>query len=335
MTRREHFFEELTGWIQQDQPETAIENLLNFLKGSRDTENYNTIILVSARYHRLSRESIRGSITRQDEQIERSRINQALLETIARLKKTLQTPIFPAAGPGLPPDASLPGFAYEKIIGPNSTIKKIAWLEKGMKAQASVCRIVNSGYATGFLTPGGWLFTNHHVIPDAEEAALTTVQFNYNEDMRGKLLKYFTYSLDVSTFYTDESLDFSRVKVLENPDLPPLSQWGHLTLTEKIPVIGDHVTIIQHPAGGPKQIALNENRVTNIYRHYLQYTTDTLPGSSGSPVFNDDWEVVALHHAGGDLKTNDKGDIRFINQAVALKYLLAGLFASGGQGGAF
>jgi V8-like Glu-specific endopeptidase len=85
------------------------------------------------------------------------------------------------------------------------------------------------------------------------------------------------------------------------------------------------VTIIQHPSGGPKQIALNENRVTNIYRHYLQYTTDTLPGSSGSPVFNDDWKVVALHHAGGHLKTNEKGDIRFINQAAAMKYLLAGL----------
>jgi hypothetical protein len=70
--------------------------------------------------------------------------------------------------------------------------------------------------------------------------------------------------------------------------------------------------------------SLNENRVTNIYRHYLQYTTDTLPGSSGSPVFNDDWEVVALHHGGGHLKTNDKGDIRFVNQAVAMKYLLAG-----------
>jgi S1-C subfamily serine protease len=325
MNRREHFFEELIGWIQQDQAETAIENLLNFLKGSQDKENYDTIILVSARYHRLSKETSQGVITRQDAQIERSRIDQALLETIARLEKTLLSPIFPAAGPGLSPDTSLPGFAYEKIIGPRSTIKKIAWLEKGMKAQESVCRIVNSGYATGFLTPGGWMFTNHHVIPDAEEAKRTTVQFNYNEDIRGKLLKYFTYSLDVSTFYTDESLDFTRVKVQEAPDLPPLTQWGQLDLTDKLPGVGDHVTIIQHPSGGPKQIALNENRVTNIYRHYLQYTTDTLPGSSGSPVFNDDWEVVALHHAGGHLKTNDKGDIRFINQAAAMKYLLAGL----------
>ncbi|MBD6620865.1 trypsin-like peptidase domain-containing protein [Komarekiella sp. 'clone 1'] len=30
----------------------------------------------------------------------------------------------------------------------------------------------------------------------------------------------------------------------------------------------------------------------------MHYETDTAPGSSGSPVFSDQWEVVALHHSG-------------------------------------
>ena len=30
----------------------------------------------------------------------------------------------------------------------------------------------------------------------------------------------------------------------------------------------------------------------------LHYSADTEPGSSGSPVFNDEWEMVALHHSG-------------------------------------
>ena len=38
-------------------------------------------------------------------------------------------------------------------------------------------------------------------------------------------------------------------------------------------------------------VAVDENRV--------QYLTDTLPGSSGSPVFDRDWNVIALHHSGG------------------------------------
>ena len=31
----------------------------------------------------------------------------------------------------------------------------------------------------------------------------------------------------------------------------------------------------------------------------VQYTTSTEPGSSGSPVFDNDVAVVAIHHAGG------------------------------------
>jgi S1-C subfamily serine protease len=321
MNLRDHFFEELVKWIQQDQAETAIESLLNFLKGSGDRENLPIVIQVSARFWRLRRDTAQGVLSHQDAQLERNRINQALLDTISMLKKSLPATIFPASPPGMTPGTTIPAFAYEKIIGPESTIKKIAWLEKGMEAQRSVARVINNGYGTGFLTPGGWLFTNQHVIPNADEAAHATVQFNFNEDIHGKLLPYYTYSLDSSTFYTDEELDFTRVKVLDSPDLPPLSQWGHLSLSEKIPSVGEHVTIIQHPAGGPKQITLNENQVTNIYKYYVQYTTDTLPGYSGSPVFNDNWEVVALHHAGGHLKTNDKGDIRFINQAIAITYL--------------
>ena len=30
----------------------------------------------------------------------------------------------------------------------------------------------------------------------------------------------------------------------------------------------------------------------------LRYRNNTEPGSSGSPVFNFDWQLVALHHAG-------------------------------------
>ena len=33
-------------------------------------------------------------------------------------------------------------------------------------------------------------------------------------------------------------------------------------------------------------------------RDFLYYRTDTEPGSSGSPCFNDPWELVALHHSG-------------------------------------
>ena len=37
------------------------------------------------------------------------------------------------------------------------------------------------------------------------------------------------------------------------------------------------------------------------------YKSDTAPGSSGSPVFNNEWQLIALHSA-GVAKKNDRGD---------------------------
>ena len=63
-------------------------------------------------------------------------------------------------------------------------------------------------------------------------------------------------------------------------------------------LIGECLNIIQHPNGELKQVALRENQLKDILPQFLHYHTDTAPGSSGSPVFNDQWELVALHHSG-------------------------------------
>jgi hypothetical protein len=46
-----------------------------------------------------------------------------------------------------------------------------------------------------------------------------------------------------------------------------------------------------------------------------------MPGSSGSPVFNDLWQVIAIHHSGGDLQVNAKGDKRFVNEGVLMSVI--------------
>jgi endonuclease G len=62
---------------------------------------------------------------------------------------------------------------------------------------------------------------------------------------------------------------------------------------------GDSATIIQYPEGAYQQVALCDNKILDITRpNALIYQTDTAPGTSGSPVFNDQWQVIALHSAG-------------------------------------
>ncbi len=67
---------------------------------------------------------------------------------------------------------------------------------------------------------------------------------------------------------------------------------------------GEYVSIIQHPGGEPKQISVRENQLVELAETRLIYLCDTAPGSSGSPVFNDSWQVVGLHHSGVPARDN-------------------------------
>ena len=61
--------------------------------------------------------------------------------------------------------------------------------------------------------------------------------------------------------------------------------------------------MIHHPDKEKKTISIRENRLVDTFADdpnakVYHYKTDSLGGSSGSPVFNDQWQVFALHHEG-------------------------------------
>ena len=56
--------------------------------------------------------------------------------------------------------------------------------------------------------------------------------------------------------------------------------------------------VIGHPNGGLLSLSLHDNMQVGWRRPLLHYRTPTEPGSSGSPVLDKDWKLVALHHAG-------------------------------------
>lgn len=58
---------------------------------------------------------------------------------------------------------------------------------------------------------------------------------------------------------------------------------------------GDVIHIIQHPGGGEKHMSMQ--KVIKVREPRICYLADTLPGSSGSPVFRN-WKLVALHNIG-------------------------------------
>lgn len=93
--------------------------------------------------------------------------------------------------------------------------------------------------------------------------------------------------------------------------------------TENI-VEKEYVSIIQHPKGGPKAVTVRENEVKFLMDDFIHYLTDTEPGSSGSPVFNDQWVVVALHHSG--VPDPEDRNNWIANEGVRISSILAHLY---------
>lgn len=211
---------------------------------------------------------------------------------------------------------------YERIIHGNE-IQPVNYLAKGVRVAEAVARIAIRdgagrlrGWGTGFLVAPGVLITNHHVVPDSTTAATSQAHFRYETDLYDQPMAPQVFALEPQRlFFADEALDFAVVAVAPRSDNADstLDAFGFLPLigvTGKV-ADGEWLTVVQHPNGERKQLCVRENKLLKRTDDVLWYSTDTLGGSSGSPVFNNDWHVVALHHSGipetrdGQMLTHD------------------------------
>ena len=226
------------------------------------------------------------------------------IDRLARYRPDIR-PIDPSAIAARDEDAM---FAAEKVLERVILTKDflgVSYLDAGVAAANGVGRVAIRdaqgqivGYGTGSLVSPELLLTNHHVLPDARGASFSKIEFNYQDGVDGRPLQVVAFPLDPQRFFlADEELDYALVAV--RAGVLELQQFGFRRLIEAEgkAIVGDFVTIVQHPKGEKKQVALRENRIVDVLDDFLHYMTDTEPGSSGSPVYNDQWEIVALHHA--------------------------------------
>ncbi|MEH1931187.1 trypsin-like peptidase domain-containing protein [Nostoc sp.] len=214
----------------------------------------------------------------------------------------------------------------EKIIGENS-LRPISFLQQGLQVARSVAYIgirdsQKHWSGTGFLVAKDLLLTNNHVLPSSNLLLNAIFRFNYEENFQGEAQPTDEYRAQPNgVFYTNQTLDYTLVQLKGEPGY----KWGWLPLWSREISSGSRVNIIQHPMGQPKQISLQNNFAQYVGGNVVQYITATLNGSSGSPVFNDDWEVVALHHAGGHIAEPTTQMHYFRNEGILVKSILADL----------
>ncbi|MEM7103360.1 MAG: DNA/RNA non-specific endonuclease [Bacteroidota bacterium] len=218
-------------------------------------------------------------------------------------------------------------FAFERAIGKNDSVYS-NFVDLIVDAKRKVGRIAikkgnkNLGFATGFMVSDELMLTNWHVFRSKGEVNESTIQFHYELDNNGEPSDHISFNLAPDVFfYTFEELDFCLIAV-QPEDISgqhKLSDIGFIFLdpeTGKVGVEGvERLNLIHHPDGDYKQLSIRENLFKKKLRNTLWYESDTSQGSSGSPVFNDQWQVVALHHM-GIAKKDSNGDYLDKNNEV-------------------
>jgi hypothetical protein len=222
-------------------------------------------------------------------------------------------------------------------------------VQKMLKQCAGIgCVTDSSGrrLGTGFLVSAAelgvesaeeWVFvTNNHVIGENTSGAISPSQawvtFELECVEKGK---------PISHKISSNVLFASPPGALGKPNLGrldftvlALETWPErgiaLYINTNLPALSykTKVFVVGHPSGDALQLSLHDSQLLDVCDEELlvHYRTPTERGSSGSPVFNTNWEVVALHHAGsqetprlrgtGSYEANEGISMRAISDAI-------------------
>lgn len=181
-----------------------------------------------------------------------------------------------------------------------------------LKGGQSVCRIEFGNLdrpATGFLITDDLLLTSYHVF-EYPKIAGDDFDENFGDATLwfGKVAtkgggkatgqEFKPESVVAKSHY--RKLDYVLIKVEKS-----IKKAKDVTLVEydlAVPKKATPLHLIGHPGkieGATMKFARCSNAVTRVIekKGKIQYWTQSAGGSSGSPCFNEDWNVVAMHHA--------------------------------------
>jgi len=234
------------------------------------------------------------------------------------------------AGPRL---INTTGKSLEDIVRDNAKfINPAVFTERLPQLEGQVCWIdIPGGGGTGFLVGADLVLTNNHVVQrirngDAR-AQDVTCRFDYRQALDGSVPTRTPVAVRLATDWLvdskppsifdwdpdlgeadEEDSDYALIRLEEAiGDLPvggdtvdALAQpRGFVDTAGDVPALttGNQVFLLQHPRGEPLQLTVGTIVAFNQAGTRVRYDANSKDGSSGSPVFDADLKLVALHHA--------------------------------------
>jgi endonuclease G, mitochondrial len=183
-------------------------------------------------------------------------------------------------------------------------------LQQGLELAAAVCKITfvdrsPTESATGVLIAPGFVLTNYHVLSSQAGADLNAIaqsarfEFGYVSSRSGGVdrppIMTAAGAKSVVAFSWIQELDYALIQLAPNAEfvVKPVSLNTTVQLLPQSPL-----NILQHPEGAEMKVSLSNNGIVKINekKGLVLYVNPTKGGSSGSPCFDDDWLMVALHH---------------------------------------
>jgi hypothetical protein len=176
----------------------------------------------------------------------------------------------------------------------NRLVSAVEWREAMRTAEQRICRIdAPKGQAcgTGFLVGADLVLTNCHVYREVEGRS-PVARFGFGapeascEDVPVK-----GEPLAISS---EELLDFALLRLRD----PTGKSRGWFKPKAHKFEENQVQLILQHPDGRPLEVGIGRVTAVVDLPPRVTYSTNTERGSSGSPVFTMNWQLVALHHYG-------------------------------------